>query len=589
MPWQAWITLAVTAIAFLCLVRDWLAPSNVMLGAAVALLFSGVITPQETFAGFGNPAPITVAALYVLARAVEKTGLLQPLLERLMGRGGGGRWAMAKLFVPSAAASAFLNNTPIVAMLIPQVTRWCEKTKESASRYLMPLSFAVVLGGVVTTIGTSTNLVVSGMLQERNLPPLGLFEITPIGLPVAILGIAVLILTVPWLQPDRRSAGAQYDGKVREFSVSMMVVASGPLAGSSVEAAGLRNLQGVFLAGIERDGELIAPVDPDLRLRGGDRLSFVGRADKVVDLQSRRGLESAAARHMSELQTARHRFYQAVVGAESALVGQTLKEVDFRARYQAAVIAIHRSGEPIHDKLGQVPLKLGDTLLLLADPDFRQRWRDRSDFLMVTGMGGTPPAITKKAWIVGIVALLIVFVAGAGVLPILQAALAGVIVLIACGVLTATEARSAIELDTILVIAASFALGTAIEKSGLAAEAAHLVIGATGGGSVRGALLGLVVATVITTELITNTAAAALLFPIAFASAQQLHVDPRPFVIALAVAASNSFLTPIGYQTNTMVYGPGGYRFTDYLRVGSPLTLASVTTVVVVLPWVYGL
>lgn len=589
MTWQAWFTLAVALLALLALAKDWLAPSNVMVGAAIALLLAGIITPTETFAGFGNPAPVTVAALYVLARAAEKTGLLQPLLERLLGQESGGRWAMSKLLIPSAAASAFLNNTPIVAMLIPQVLRWCERTRESASRYLMPLSFAVILGGVTTTIGTSTNLVVSGMLESAGEAPLGLFEITRVGLPVAIIGIVTLILTVPWLQPDRRPAGQQLEEGAREFSVSLKVLAGGPLDDKTVEECGLRNLQGVFLAGIERNGELIAPVAPERKLRGGDRLSFVGRADKVVDLQSRRGLESAEAPHMSELQTSRHRFYQAVVGASSRLVGKTLKELEFRARYQAAVIAIHRSGQPVQEKLGQVRLKHGDTLILLADSGFHLRWRDRGDFLMVTDMGGTPPAVTKKAWIVGVVGLGIVGLAGAGLVPILQAALVGVIVLVACGVLTATEARESIELDTIIVIAAAFALGAGMQKSGLAQHAADLVIGFSGGTSVHVALLGIVLATVLITELITNNAAAALMFPIAFASALQLGVDPRPFVIAVAVAASNSFLTPIGYQTNTMVYGPGGYRFTDYIRVGLPLTITSVLTTVFVIPWAWGI
>jgi di/tricarboxylate transporter len=235
--------------------------------------------------------------------------------------------------------------------------------------------------------------------------------------------------------------------------------------------------------------------------------------------------------------------------------------------------------------LGEVTLRLGDTLIVLADPGFRERWRDRSDFLMVAPMEGTPPAVTRKAWIVGVIGLMIVGVAGAGFLPILQASLIGAIALVAFGVLTATEARNAIELDTIIVIAASFALGTAMEKSGLAAEAARLVISVSGGGSVHGALLGIILATVITTELITNNAAAALLFPIAFASANALGVDPRPFAIAVAVAASNSFLTPIGYQTNTMVYGPGGYHFGDYVRVGLPLTITTVITTVIVIPW----
>ncbi len=580
MEWKAWYTLAVTLLCLLCLVRDWIAPSYAIIAAAIALLLGGVLTPEETFAGFGNPAPITVAALYVLARAAEKTGVLQPLISVLLGRTTTGRRAMARLFIPSAAASAFLNNTPIVAMLIPQVTRWCERTRESVARYLMPLSFAVVLGGVVTTIGTSTNLVVSGLLERSGQAPLGLFEITPIGLPVALAGLAALILFVPWLQPDRRPPAQQLDQAPREFTVSMKVVAGGALDGKTVEQAGLRNLMGVFLAGIDRDGELLAPVGPGEKLQGGDRLSFVGRADTVVDLHSLRGLESAEAPHMSRLQTARHRFYQAVVGSASPLTGKSLKELDFRARYQAAVIAIHRSGQPVHAKLGQVRLKLGDTLILLADPDFRERWRDRGDFLMVAEMDGSPPALSRKAWIVALVGLAIVGLAGAGILPILHASLAGAVVLVAAGVLTAKEARDSIELDTILVIAGSFALGAAMEKSGLAGATAKQVLDFTGGHSVFGALCGIVLATVITTELITNNAAAALLFPIAMQAAQRLDADPRVFAMAIAVSASCSFLTPIGYQTNTMVYGPGGYRFTDYVRVGFPLTVVAVATLV---------
>ena len=589
MTWQAWFTLGVTLLTLVCLARDLMAPSNTMIGAAVLLLLAGVISPTEAFAGFGNPAPMTVAALYILARAAEKTGLLQPVLERLLGRGGGGRWAMARLLLPSAGASAFLNNTPIVAMLIPQVLRWCDRVRESASRYLMPLSFAVVLGGVITTIGTSTNLVVSGLLQNSGAAPLGLFEITPIGLPVAIIGLVTLIVTVPWLQPERRPVAPLAEGGYREFAASMVVLEGGPLDGTEVEQGGLRNLQGVFLAELERGEEIIAPVGPAQTLRGGDRLHFVGRADVVVDLQSRKGLVSGEVKQMRHFDSARHCYYQAVVGANSPLVGRTPKELEFRSRYQAAIVAIHRSGEPIRAKLGEVRLKLGDTLLLLADPGFRDRWRDRNDFLMVAAMEGAPPAVTRKAWIVGLVGVMIVVVAGMGLLPILQAALIGAIVLVASGVLTATEARNAIELDTIIVIAASFALGTAMDTSGLARHAAALITGVAGTGSVHVALLGVILATVVTTELITNNAAAALLFPIAIASARALEVDPRPFAIAVAIAASNSFLTPIGYQTNTMVYGPGGYRFTDYLRVGFPLSLTTIITLVVVIPWWFGI
>jgi di/tricarboxylate transporter len=263
--------------------------------------------------------------------------------------------------------------------------------------------------------------------------------------------------------------------------------------------------------------------------------------------------------------------------------------MDFRRRYQAAVVAIHRAGQRINAKLGQVELKVGDTLVLLADRGFRDRWRDRSDFLLVSPLSGTPPAASRKAGIVGVITVAIVIVAGLGILPMLQASLIGAIALIAFGVLTAVEARNAVDLEVIIMIAASFGVGAAMDKSGLASHVADLVINGFGGLGTLGAALGILLATLIVTEIITNNAAAALMFPIAFASAEKVGQDPRVFALVVAVAASCSFLTPIGYQTNTMVYGPGGYRFRDYSRLGLPLTLTVIVTTLLVLKFHYGM
>jgi len=588
MPWQAWLTLAVTLLTVLALARDWIAPATAMMAGAVVLLVTGVITPVEAFDGFGNPAPMTVAALYILARAVEKTGLLTPLVNGVMGSAGSGRAALTRLVVPAGLASAFLNNTPIVAMLIPVVLAWCERRGTSPSRFLLPLSFAVVLGGVVTAIGTSTNLVVSGLLQAEGMAPMGLFEITPVGLPVFLGGLVLLIVVTPWLLASRRPARESLDEGFREFVLNMDVVPGGPVAGVRVEDAGLRNLQGVFLAQIEREGEILAPVGPSTVLRARDRLCFVGRVDTVVDLQRMRGLAPSEQDQMTHFDTPRHAFFEAVIGTASSLVGRTIKEAEFRSRYQAAVVAIHRSGARVDAKLGDVRLRVGDTLLLLADQDFRSRWRDRNDFLLVAPMGGAPPGVSRKAWLVGLVTLAIVGVAGLGLLPILQSALVGVGVLILAGVLTAGEARDAVDLDVIIVIAASFAFGIAIEKTGLAAVVAHGIGASFGQLGAAGVLAGVVLGTVTLTELVTNNAAAALMFPIGIEAAHQVGVDPRSFAIAVAVAASCSFLTPIGYQTNTMVYGPGGYRFGDYARLGFPLTLFMMVTIVIAVPLAWG-
>jgi len=585
MNWEAWFTLAVATAMFVLMVRGTASPAAAILGAVITLLAAGVVEPAEAFSGFSNSAPITVAALYVVARAVEDSGALRPLVRGALGGGSNDTVRLLRLCIPSAAASAFLNNTPIVAMLIRPVSEWAARNGLPASRYLMPLSFAVILGGVVTTIGTSTNLVVSGLLESSGRAPLGLFEMSYVGLPVAIVGIVLLSLTAARVLPDRQPPRGALEDPGRDFVVRMVVETGGPLDGQTVEEAGLRHLEGVFLVEIERDGDPIAPVAPTTTLREGDHLLFVGQARLILDLQNIDGLDSAERVHMENVETSLRHVVEVVIGRESPLLGQTPKEANFRERYQSAIIAIHREGQPLVAKLGQVKLRTGDTLLLLTDPGFRERWRGRPDFLVISPFDEDadegPIRKGRAAW-VGLVTFLIVAVAGSGVLPILQASLIGAVVLVATRVLTSTAARESVEIDVLIVIAASFGIGAAIEQSGLAAAlGAGIVEGFSAYGD-RVVLLGIVLATVTLTEFISNNAAAALMFPIGMATADQLGADERAFAIAIAVAASNSFLTPIGYQTNTMVYGPGGYRFGDYVRLGAPLTAATIAACVLV-------
>jgi di/tricarboxylate transporter len=581
MDYDVAVTVVILLLMLVVLARELLSPPATVLGAVVLLLVLGVVTPEQAFAGFSNPAPITVAALYVLARAVEKTGALQPLVSATLGRDAPARGALLRLVLPTAAASSFLNNTPIVAMLAPQVSDWAERRGQSPSRYLMPLSFAAILGGVVTTIGTSTNLVISGLLEASGEAPLGMFEISGVGLPVALVGLAALVLFAPMLLPDRRPARRELDEDFREFVVNMVVQERGLMDGRNVADAGLRHLQGVFLVEVERKGDLIAPVTPTTVLRGGDRLTFVGKADLVVDLQAMRGLTLAEHAHTGGLDSARHTFFEAVVGGVSPLVGHTLKEISFRARYQAAVVAIHRAGHRVKAKLGDVKLRVGDTLMILADPGFHGRYRDRNDFLLVSSLGGAPPVATGRAWIVFSVALGIVGGAALGLLPILHLSLLGALVLVVTGVLTPSEARRSVDMSVIIVIAAAFGLGAAMASSGLAAILARSLVDGFGDLGPTGVLLGLVLATIVLLSVITNNAAAVLMFPIAASAAASLDLELRPFAIAIAVAASASFLTPIAYQTNLMVYGPGGYRFSDYVRLGGVLTLIVIPAILI--------
>jgi di/tricarboxylate transporter len=586
---DAWLTLAVVVAMLAGLAREVAPPAALVLGATVTLLVCGVLTEEQAFAGFSNAAPLTVAALYVLARAAEKTGLMGPLVSGLLGaRRKLGTLTIARLLLPTAGTSAFINNTPLVAMLIPEVMAWCAKRNVSASKLLLPVSFAAILGGTVTLIGTSTNLVVSGLYEEAGGEPFGLFELAPIGGVSALIGLVVLVALAPRVIPDRKGIERDLD-EMREFVVSMEVEVGGKLDNKTVEEAGLRDLEGVYLVEVERRGRMIAPIPPSFELEGGDRLTFAGQVDLVVDLQRTPGLRSHEDEHLLAVESPMHTFYEAVIGPGSPLVGRSLAEADFRSRYRAAVLAIHRSGDRVKGKLGQIPLRAGDTLLLLGGSGFRTRWRESRDFLLVSELGGTPPSASRKAPIVGLTALGVIVLAAFEVLPILQLALIGAAVLIGTRVLTVAEARDSIDLDVIILIAAAFGVGAAIETTGLAETLATGLVDVFEPLGDLGVIVGLLVATSLLTEIITNNAAAAVLFPIAVSVATVAGLDPRIMAIAIAVTASSSFLTPLGYQTNTMVYGPGGYKFSDYARIGIPLNIVTGITVCLIIPLLWPL
>lgn len=594
MTLDAWLTLAVVATVVFLLATERASPAPVVLGAVAALLVLDVVTAEQALAGFSNPAPLTVAALYVLAGAAQATGVLQHLTSRFLlsvppGKKGDKR-ALRRILVPAAGASAFLNNTPIVAMVAPEVASWARRTGRSPSTYLMPVSFATILGGLLTLIGTSTTLVVSGLMGDVGLQPLGLFEIGKVGLPVAVAGVGFLFVFAPKILPERRSPHDDVTESVRQFTVEMVVAPAGNLEGRTVSAAGLRNLQGVFLVEIARNGQRVAPVAPEETLHGGDRLTFAGNVGRVLDLQRVSGLVSAEERHFSIAGShLQRRVYECVIGEDSPLSGTTLKEIGFRARYGAAVLAVHRAGRRVGGKLGEVRFRPGDVMVVLGDRGFRRRWLDRHDFLVISSMNGETPPRKDKVPIVGVVALGLFVLAGTGVLDIFEAAVLAAFALVGLKVLSVSEARSAIDLNVIAVIAGSFGLGAAISASGLARAIARNVIDPLGSFGDLGLLLAILLATVALTELITNNAAAVLMFPIAIATAAAAGLDPRPFAVAVALGASASFLTPIGYQTNTMVYGMGGYRFSDFMRLGGAITVMTVVIGMLVIPLAWPL
>ena len=581
------IALAVLAAIVVVLARELVSPAPTMLGGVVLLVVLGVVPPEEAFAGFSSPATLTIAGLFVVARALQVHGGLAALLTRLMGTGAGDRVMLARLVAPVLAASSVIANTPLVATLGPMVRSWAERRGRAPSTFLMPLSFAAILGGVITTIGTSTTLVVSGIVGGRGLGAFGLFEVLPLGLPVALAGGMLLVLLAPTVLPDRRSSYAQVASHERDYTFRLQVQTGGPLDGHTVTDSGLRNLADVYLAGLRR-GELeLTPLAPTTVLQAGDVLTFVGRVDRVLEISSRPGLLHADETQAGLLDGDRHGLVEAVVGTNSPLVNRTPKEMSFRGHYGAAIVAIHRQGERIDAKLGEVRLAAGDALLLMTDEDFEDRWRPTRDFAVLVPLedGDTGPSPRRP--LVALTTVVMIVAAAVGV-PILSAVLAACLVLVGSRTLRFWDARGSLDLDVLLIVASAIGLGGAITSTGLAERVGDGIEAVAASTGSLTALLAVLVGTLVLTEMVTNVAAAALMVPVALDVAARVGEDPRGWAVGVAVMASSSFLTPIGYQTNTIVYGLGGYRFTDYWRLGLPLTLVVLAASMVVIPAVWG-
>jgi di/tricarboxylate transporter len=518
--------------------------------------------------------------LYIVAAGLVNTGAAHALGAFFLGLPRTTAAAQIRLMVPVAISSGFLNNTPLVAMLVPVVEEWGRRCQISLSKLMIPLSYATILGGMLTLIGTSTNVVVYGLvLEDTTLGPMGFWEIGLVGLPCTIVGLLYMIATQKWLLPERKPPLADF-GSAREYAIEMLVQDKSPLIGKSVEQAGLRQLPGAFLAEIERGPTVLPAVEPTEKLQAGDRLLFVGVVDSVAELLRLRGLVPAPEQ-LFKLNSPRpeRRLFEVVVSDTCPVTGRTIRDGRFRTRYNAVVLAVARNGERVRSKIGDIELRAGDTLLLESGPNFLARQRNSRDFLLVSELQGVTIPRHDRIWVaVGILGVM-VLLASTGVLSMLEAGLVASGLMLATRCIKPSAARASIDWSVLVVIAASFGVGQALETSGVAQALADFWIGAAGTNALL-ALAAVYVVTNVVTEMVSNNAAAVMAFPIAVATAESLGVSVWPFVVVVMMAASCGFATPIGYQTNLMVYGPGGYRFTDYVRFGLPLNiLVGIVTV----------
>jgi len=601
---DAWITIGVLISLLGALALELFSVDFLMLTGLIFLVLIGVVDLDVALEGFANSTLLALGSLYVVAAGLRQAGALDAAAHLILGEERNLRKALARLSATVSTSSAFLNNTPIVAMGIPAVRNWARDSGIAPSKLLIPLSYASILGGICTLIGTSTNLVTHGLLQSHGLEGLGFFELARVGVPCALVGFVYLVFVAPALLPEREAVQSAEE-RERERQMELEVGEDSPVAGETVKDSGVDSLSGHALVRLERGGEAYGPVGSDEELSEGDVLAYErldGEGETSEGEQAALATEAGLEAHGPTGEERRPpekgpvERHEAVVKEGSGLVGKPLEELDLAGRFGATVTGVRRGGRRVREPLGEIQLRPGDVLLMETGRGFRHAFEGAPEFFITSEEGAAGEreadmareAETPGMLLAGAILASVVGLAALGVTHIAVAGTLGAFAMVVFGYLTPGEAREAVDWSILVVIGSALGLGRAMETTGAAEWMGHwLVEGLAGFGPIL-LLVGVYAATVVMTELITNNGAAALLFPVALSVAQGQGLDPRPFMIGITVAASTSMLTPIGYQTNLMVYGAGNYHFTDFTRVGGLLQLLVAVVAVTLIPRIWG-
>jgi len=536
-----------------------------------ALVLCQLVTPLEGVSGFANPATITVAAMFVLSAGLARTGAVAAV-GRALAVAGANRWMLLLLLMLVVAGiSAFVNNTACVAIFLPVVLSIAAQKKIAPSKLLIPLSFASQLGGVCTLIGTSTNILVSSLAQQAGYEPFGMFELGRFGLVLLGAGILYLLVAGQFLLPTAGDAALTESYQLARYVTELRVMERSGLVGRTIIEAQVGARHELRVLAVLRDGQKL-PGYQDEPLAAGDVLLVQGAMPAVMKFKDAQALQLAPEFKLADetLRARDLRLTELLVAPDSRLAGQTLVELEFRKQFNAIVLAIHRHGRTLRDKLNTVRLKAGDALLVISPRDEAARWRNDANFLVLDRV--EEPALRRRKAPVALAILAgVVAAASLNVMPVMVAALLGCMALVLTRCLTLDEVYAAVDWKVIVLLAGVLPLGLALEKTGAARWLGEQAVRAVPWFGPLAALVIIYLVTLVLSELMSNTATAAVMVPIGISTAVAAGVSPRPFLMAITFAAATCFATPIGYQTNLMVYSPGGYKFRDYLRVGIPL------------------
>jgi di/tricarboxylate transporter len=599
------LTLGVLVVALIAFVAEWLPVDITAIAVAIVLILLGLVSLEEGLAGFSNSATITVMAMFILSAGITRTGAIQIARDLLVKWGG--KNPSQQIFVMGAIVgpiTAFINNTAVVAIFLPIIEDWCKKQRVSVSKLLIPLSYVTVLGGMITLIGTSTNIVASGIAKELGYKEFGLFEFTTLGCLTFMIGLTYLTFVAPKLLPDRKpvtntSLSEEYG--LKDYVSEVVITPRSSLIGQTLNQSEIQRKFDIdVLEIINNDNHFPQPVG-DKELSAGDILLVRGTREDLLKIRDERGIEILADVQFSkqlggedsieaEISSGEENIAEVLILSNSRLIGSTLKDLRFRQRYNTTVIAIRRGEELVRERLGKVPLQFGD-LLLVQGPRQSVLGLQTTRELLVLEQKDVETIQTNKAWIAISIVLGVIVVAAFDFdrLPILVTALVGVILMIVTGCLKPGEIYGAVRWDIIALLAGLIPLGTAMENSGANKLLVEQLVGVGSNLSGYWILTFFYLITSVCTEILSNNAAVVLMIPIAAKVATTLGLNPYALMFAVTFAASNSYLTPIGYQTNTMVYGPGGYKFLDFTRVGLPLNLILTICTPLLIVLIYGL
>jgi len=569
------IVLVVILFIIVSLYKNFLGPGFTFIIAVSVLGFVGILTPRETLSGFANEQLAVIIILLLIGEIIRKSTLLDNFFNHFFRSTKTHKKFIFKLIFPVAGLSAVINNTPLVAIIMPYVHNWGKKHGVSPSKLLIPLSYSAILGGTVTLIGTSTNLVVNGLVSEQHIFPdfrsLDIFDFTPVGLSMVVIGGLYLIFASNKLLPDKRDPLDNISLMSREYIVEVNVTKGADCHKKTVEQANLRNLKGLFLVEIIREDESITPVTPQTVIMEKDLLIFAGNTETIADM-----IENNKTLRPSQLgmfsQRAKTAVVEVVVSSNSGLIDKTVKETGFRGKFDAAIIAVHRNGERLRGKIGDIKLLPGDLLLLITGEDFEDRVENK-DFYMLGKVRNIDKMPTLQSLLIVGGLLASIVLSSMHIIPLFNSLIVFLILLFLFGVASPKDVPKTINYNLILIIALSLALGEAMTKTGIDTMVSDIFINVFKPYGVFSLFIGIFLLTNLLASVITNIGAVAIVFPVAISLAAQLGVDPKPFAMLVAYAGAASFITPIGYQTNLMVYGPGGYNFRDFMKIGLPMTI----------------